>query len=343
MAFRNIKRGGDMIKKWKAAVGSGFLSALLLSFLFSGNALAAGPIHLPLVMNNFGGIPPFSVENNCSFTIWVQQDYKHKLTDTPLIQKIESKKSFDYKLDPKGVTSTRFWPKWGCNEQTGQDCTWGQSSGPVGIADDYPPCPAGGCHPAVDTLVEITWGCAYPDPTSNPLCENKAAVTSYDGSLVDGYSLPFKITRSGDLSPSCQDIDCSSLTPAVCPTNEDVSHGNRDKTTTYPEYNSVNLKVPNPQNPGEPFACFSPCGYLTSASVYGGQNFLPQDPQAVLYCCPLAGGILSPECNAGPVPSTQYVNLIHQQCPKTYGFSYDDLHGLYNCNYNAKLTLTYCP
>ena len=316
---------------------------LVLTWLFLFPLPAAAyEVKLPLVLNSAGPIPNFTVINNCNHTIWVQQDYKHKLPDTPLIQKIESKKSFDYQVEPNGISSTRFWPKWGCNEQTGKDCTWGQSSGPVGIADDYPPCPANGCHPAVDSLMEITWGCAFPDPTNNPLCDNKAAVTTYDGSLVDGYSLPFKITRSGDTASSCQDIDCSSLKPEVCPTNEDVSRGNRDKTTTYPEYSSVNLQVPNYQG-GPSFACFSPCGYLSSASLYGGRNYLPQDEHAILYCCPVAGGILSPECNAGPVPNTQYVNLIHQKCPKTYGFSYDDLHGLYNCHYSTKLTLTYCP
>ena len=319
------------------------LMALALFFLPPKTAAATSGLYLPLVLRSPGAPPPLTVKNNCSFAIWVQQDYKQKLPDTPLVQKIESNKSFDYQVAPNGIESTRFWPKWGCNEQTGQDCTWGQSMGPVGISDDYPPCPAGGCHPPVNSLMEITWGCAYPDPTNNPLCDNKAAVTSYDGSLVDGYSLPFKITRTGDTASSCQDIDCSSLTPAVCPTNEDVSHGNRDKTTTYPEYSSVNLKVPNPNNPSEPIACFSPCGYLTSGTLYGGRHYLPQDPQALLYCCPEAGGILSPECNAGPVPKTQYVNLIHQKCSKTYGFSYDDLHGLYNCHFSTKFTLTYCP
>ena len=294
-------------------------------------------------MKYFGGIPPLTVKNNCSFPIWVQQAQEHRLTDTPLIQKIAPGNSYDYVVDPKGIISTRFWPKWGCSDQGG-NCIWGQSRDGAGGPDDYPPCPAGGCHPAVDSLVEITWGCTFADPTNNPLCENKAAVTSYDGSLVDGYSLPFKINRSGDLSPSCQDIDCSGLTLASCPTNEDLSHGNRDQNITYPQHASVNLNV---SNQGTPVACFSPCGYLTSATAFGGQQFTSSDDRAILYCCPTPKDspifILSPECNAGPVPATQYVKLIHQKCPKTYAFAYDDLLGLFNCHYQTKFTLTYCP
>jgi len=299
--------------------------------------------YLPLVLRTWGGVPSLTVKNSCSFAIWVQQSKEHRLIDTPLIQKIEASQSFDYAVDPKGIISTRFWPKWGCDAQ-GEECTWGQSRDGLGGPDDYPPCPAGGCHPAVDSLMEITWGCTFPDPTNNPLCENKAAVTSYDGSLVDGYSLPFKITRSGDSADSCQDIDCSGLTLASCPTNEDLSHGNRDKTTIYPEFSAVDL---NGSNLGTKTACFSPCGYMTSATSYGGKQFTSSDDRAILYCCPTPKDspifILSPECNAGPVPNTQYVNLIHQKCPKTYAFAYDDLQGLYNCHFKTKFTLTYCP
>jgi hypothetical protein len=319
---------------------------LVASAIFSLPPKTAGAspgMYLPLVLKSYGGPPPLTVKNNCSYTIWVQQSKEHKLTDTPLIQKIEAGQSFDYAVDPKGILSTRFWPKWGCNAQ-GQECTWGQSRDGSGGPDDYPPCPAGGCHPAVDSLMEITWGCAYQDPANNPSCENKAAVTSYDGSLVDGYSLPFKITRSGDTADSCQDIDCSGLTLAACPTKEDLTHGNRDKTTIYPQHASVNLNV---SNQGTPTACFSPCGYMTSATAFGGKQLPSSDDQAILYCCPTPKDspifILSPECNAGPVPKTQYVNLIHQKCPKTYGFAYDDLQGLYNCHVKTKFTLTYCP
>ena len=71
-------------------------------------------------------------------------------------------------------------------------------------------------------------------------------------------------------------------------------------------------------------------------------NLAEQTDAVILYCCPTPP-ISSPECNAGPVPKTKYVTTVHQMCPNTYGFAYDDLLGGFNCHYNTKLTLTFCP
>ncbi|MBI5582563.1 MAG: hypothetical protein HY892_01945 [Deltaproteobacteria bacterium] len=297
---------------------------------------AADLTYLPLTFKNWDANPPLTVTNACSFPIWVQQDKNHKLTDTPLVKKIEAGQSFDYPVDPKGRISTRFWPKWGCDAQ-GENCLWGQSVTGTGGPDDYAPCPVTGCHAPADSKLEVTWGCAYSDPANNPLCEHKKPQTFYNGSAVDGYSLPFKINRSGDPALSCQDINCSSLTLTNCPSDDNLSQGRLD---THPAYNSVDLRI---LLNGQPTACFSPCKKLnTPQSPYGGFNLNEQSDEAIMYCCP-DPPILSLECNAGPVPQTKYVTMVHQMCPNTYGFAYDDTLAGFNCHYTTKFTLTFCP
>lgn len=310
------------------------LMASPIFFLLPKTAGAAPGINLPLVLNSWGALPSLNVKNNCPFTIWVQQSKEHKLTDTPLIQKIEASRSFHYAVDPKGIKSTRFWPKWGCNAQ-GENCLWGQSVNGTGGADDYAPCPAGGCHAPADSKLEVTWGCAYPNPAVNPQCEHKKAQTYYNGSAVDGYSLPFKITRSGDPAASCQDIDCSGLNLAACPTDDNLSQG---RSGVHPQYRSIDLRI---FLQGSLTACFSPCKKM-NYTQFGGLGLNEQSDEVVMYCCP-DPPILSPECNAGPVPKTKFVTTVHQMCPNTYGFAYDDSLAGFNCHFSTQLTLTFCP
>ena len=59
-------------------------------FLWPQTAGAASEMYLPLVSRSWGGVPSLTVKNSCSFAIWVQQSKEHKLTDTPLIQKIDA-------------------------------------------------------------------------------------------------------------------------------------------------------------------------------------------------------------------------------------------------------------
>ncbi|RPH83046.1 MAG: hypothetical protein EHM75_12470 [Desulfobacteraceae bacterium] len=247
-------------------------------FLPPQTAGASSGMYLPLVFKSWGALPPLTVQNNCSFPIWVQQSKEHKLTDTPLDQKIEAGRSFDYAVDPKGIKSTRFWPKWGCDAR-GENCLWGQSVSGAGGPDDYAPCPTGGCHAPADSKLEVTWGCAYPDPANNPQCEHKKSQTYYNGSAVDGYSLPFKITRSGDPATSCQDINCSGLNLAACPKDDNLSQG---RTAVHPEYSSVDLRI---ILGGQETACFSPCKKLNYPQ-FGGLNLAEQTDAVILYCCP---------------------------------------------------------
>ncbi|RPH83045.1 MAG: hypothetical protein EHM75_12465 [Desulfobacteraceae bacterium] len=37
------------------------------------------------------------------------------------------------------------------------------------------------------------------------------------------------------------------------------------------------------------------------------------------------------------------MTTVHQMCPNTYGFAYDDSLAGFNCHYHTKLTLTFCP
>jgi hypothetical protein len=59
-------------------------------FLLAQTDAASSGMYLPLVLKSWGGIPSLTVKNSCSFAIWVQQSREHKLTDTPLIQKIDA-------------------------------------------------------------------------------------------------------------------------------------------------------------------------------------------------------------------------------------------------------------
>lgn len=71
------------------------LMASPIFFLPPKTADASPGMYLPLVFKSWGALPSLTVRNNCSFAIWVQQSKEHKLTDTPLIQKIEASQSFD--------------------------------------------------------------------------------------------------------------------------------------------------------------------------------------------------------------------------------------------------------
>lgn len=48
------------------------------------------------------------------------------------------------------------------------------------------------------------------------------------------------------------------------------------------------------------------------------------------------------ECRAGPVVNTQYVQLVHRDCPTAYAYSYDDEAGLHNCPNGVSFKVTFC-
>jgi len=91
--------------------------------------------------------------------------------------------------------------------------------------------------------------------------------------------------------------------------------------------------------------CYSPCSMM---SIPNWDNDVAvgrerTDPVVAPYCCPTPPE--SPEmCRTGPVGRTHFVDVVHRDCPRVYGYSYDDGVGLMACPAGAQYTMTfYCP
>jgi hypothetical protein len=191
--------------------------------------------------------------------------------------------------------------------------------------------------------MEATWGCVLSsssqcavDPQGNIL----PATTSFNASAVDGYTLPFKVNVNPTDNNTCNNFDCSGLTLNSCPTNENLSkdiNNNVAFTTT-----SIDLQVLNPSNNAF-VGCFSPCKALDYPG-YGGKGLQDETgAQEAPYCCPTPP-ISSGQCRSGPVPSTQYVGLIHSICTGgVYAYAYDDGIGLHNCNAPTQIEMVFGP
>lgn len=258
---------------------------------------------------------------------------------------------YDYPIPDIGLAATRFWPGMGCDD-TGNNCQIGQSGGPP---DAGFTCPAGiGCAPAVDSKFEGTFGC-LPSvaPSTCQVNPSNPGVTlgttdNWDTSMVDGFTLPYRVDVKGGCSggPDGGAIDCSALTFNLCPTSENLSTSGQ-----YPGLSSEDLRVFLPGSDGGTLAgCMSPCAKLTDVQwqslpnpPFSGTTYQPADPQAQMYCCPTPP-VSSGACRAGPGASSQYVNTIHQNCPQTYAYAYDDGNGLYTCEAGAQYEVTFfCP
>merc|ERR1712176_11237 len=142
--------------------------------------------------------------------------------------RLEPGASYTYSIPNKGMPSTRFLPKTGC-DSTGNACD----------IQSMPPCPPQGCDLPVDTKFEASWGCAY---ATGVLANDKlkCALTGqgnpstyqdwWDGSAVDGWTLPFSVlvddgghglTPGSQGSPNiCGPVVCAGLKPTICPTEE---------------------------------------------------------------------------------------------------------------------------
>ncbi len=264
----------------------------------------------------------FRVENDCSYTIWIQQ--QNMPTSTPDVVEIVAGSHHDYTIPEEGQASTRFWVKSGCDSD-GNNCTVGQSSAP---------CPAEGCPPPVDSKMEATWGCTLDDTSSCTVEGN----TFYNSSAVDGYTLPFKVSVVGDSGgDGCVDIDCSDLDQTRCPTSDNLSVG--EDGHTYSQYASEDLRVLNVH--GNQIGCFSTCTKFTYPT-FGGHGLSNTDDPAVIYCCPTPP-VTSEECRAGPVSGTNYVQAADSMCAGGgYGYAYDDNAGNHNCTPATKIKMTFC-
>ncbi|CAJ1359395.1 unnamed protein product [Effrenium voratum] len=179
--------------------------------------------------------------------IWIAHEAARGLIGpSPQNQLILPDSYFDY-CTPDKLTGTRYWPKMLCNDQ-GVNCLLGSSGGPG------EGCSSGGqydrCAPPLDTKFEATFG------RRGAPCSGLSSVDCdfIDVSLVDGWTLPFRLTIHGkcsgpnDLHPT--EIDCSGLTLDECPTREFMGKTFYDLQAHYGGYGSV-------------AGCYSPCLKLT--------------------------------------------------------------------------------
>mmetsp|Transcript_12024 Transcript_12024/g.20312 ORF Transcript_12024/g.20312 Transcript_12024/m.20312 type:complete len:224 (+) Transcript_12024:3-674(+) len=211
---------------------------------------------------------------------------------------------------------------------SGGNCTIGSSGGPgepcvkrvAGQPDDY-----SHCAPPVDTKFEATFAAEGAAGAKDVL----------DMSLVDGYTLPFKLLVS---EGSCErhqqsfaGANCSGLSLDRCP-SEELLDGQ-----------TKNLHAINPQN-GKAGGCYSPCMKLTDNKWNpNGTWVAPDSAAAGQYCC--AGAWGSPAaCKAGSILKTNYVKAVKVMCPAAYGYAYDDKTSTISCTTTTRYTVTFfCP
>ncbi|XP_031635150.1 glucan endo-1,3-beta-glucosidase-like [Contarinia nasturtii] len=243
------------------------------------------------------------VQNQNNFPIWMEeQDNTDQPQLAPGIIKINPGDSTTYSIPDSGW-SGRLWPKSGCDDSDA-NCEIGQS---------VPPCPDGGCQPPSETKVEFF----FPQISSG--------TAYYDISLVDGFSQACKITPYRGGQPvqdgSCIETDCHLLL-TNCPQNEQSDLGD---LAVYGRSNNA-------------VSCLSPCKKWNYPPPYGfGRN--EQDGDGRLLCCP--SPVTAEECRSGIVEETNYVQLVHRDCPTAYSFSYDDEGGLHNCPSDTSFSVVY--
>jgi hypothetical protein len=267
------------------------------------------------------------VVNGCSSdSLWIAHIANGQIGPDPQDVKISpgGNARFHTSAGGVGLSATRFWPKMGC-DQSGNNCSTGNSGGPgegcviriPGQPDDY-----SHCAPPFDTKFEATF--------ASPGGSTKDTV---DMSLVDGFTLPFKLEVTGGSctrhQQSFQKMDCSGLSLNRCPAAEKLN----GKT--------VDLHGINPKT-GKVTGCLSPCMKLTD-DKWNKEPVAPDSAQAGPYCCQGADG--SPgACQAGPILQTQYLKAVKDLCPDAYGYAYDDKTATIVCTTSTEYTVTfYCP
>mmetsp|Transcript_14028 Transcript_14028/g.23243 ORF Transcript_14028/g.23243 Transcript_14028/m.23243 type:complete len:330 (-) Transcript_14028:230-1219(-) len=232
-------------------------------------------------------------------------------------------------IPDSGLSSTRFWAKWGCDD-LGQSCKIGQSGGPGES------CGAQGCAPPVDSKFEASFGCLKKAShcAVNPSApsEQLGHVDWWDVSQVDGWTLPYRV----DLFGACdapRTIDCSELALSQCPTSENIGL----------KYGKQSLQIYDPNDSSRAVGCYSPCGKLTYSQWGQGYANTPESEVARDYCCPTPP--ISPkECSTGPIINTSFVKAVHKLCPSVYAYAYDDGVGLSQCPAGTGYKVTfYCP
>lgn len=254
------------------------------------------------------------VKNNCSFPIWLQLENNADTPGVPVLPKTPPSGAANILpltagegpltvAIPNVGWAGRFFPKLGCDPQTGNDCQGGQA---------LSPCPAGGCQPPATTKIEFNYANLATSRDS-----------WYDISLVDGYNLAARITPQGASGGSCSATSCS-LSFAACPTNEIDGLGS--------------LLF---EQSGTPVWCYSPCDKWTYPT-FGGMGNAKMIEPGRSFCCPHPP-VSSGECNAGAVVQTQYVTTVRRDCPSAYSFAFDDMGGNHNCPTATTFDVVLCP
>jgi hypothetical protein len=285
------------------------------------------------------------IVNGCSDSLWIFYLIGDGGGSLPTSHQtlLASGAHLDYPIPDQGLAATRFWPGYGC-DATGNNCRLGQSGGP---ASQGFVCPSYGCAPPIDSKFEGTFGCLPSVPPnqcwinpSSPTMMRLPTTDSWDTSMVDGFTLPYRVRvlDSCPGGPMNSTIDCSTLPLSVCPTSEDLSTGGM-----YPALNALNLNASIPGGMLASSGCYSDCGRLTYNQWGETPTFQPMDPQAQMYCCPTPP-VQPSACRMGPVASSGYTNLVHRTCPQVYAYAYDDGTGLWSCPAGTRYEVTfYCP
>jgi hypothetical protein len=244
-----------------------------------------------------------TVTNRCAFTVWIAQQPNAGVPALPGgVVRLATGAANSYAIPDAGWAG-RFWPKTGCANANGTDCATGET---------LPPCPPGGCQPPADSKVEFF----FPD-------RGLQDMSWYDISLVDGYSLPFRIAPRGIASGSCIETVCS-LSLDACPRDEIDGLGD--------------LRV---VRDGATVQCLSPCNRWNYPAPYG-LNRPETQPPGVDFCCPTPPVSVA-ECRAGPIEQSLYVQTVRSACPSAYSFAYDDQGGLHSCPETTSFDVTLCP
>jgi len=290
------------------------ISPIIAAFLmfFAGTTLASTSRHL-------------TITNGCqSEPAWIAHVAAGGVGPDPQNVKLQPGASYTFTV-PDGLAGTRYWPKYRC-DGGGNRCQIGESGGPGEICEERH-----GCAPAIDTKFEATFG--RQGSACNPKSGNFEGCDWIDVSMVDGWTVPFRVEVHGDCHDSQNVIDCSGLSLSQCPSAENIDG-----------IGSVDLRLKQPDS-GQNVGCYSPCSKLTAAQWDNplAKGHSPGDAVAAPYCCPTPPE--SPEaCRSGPVISTQYVKMVHNSCPGVYAYAYDDGVGLKTCTPDSSYVVTfYCP
>ncbi|KAF8062655.1 Glucan endo-1 [Scenedesmus sp. PABB004] len=249
-----------------------------------------------------GGPRTLKFVNACPQPIWLSST--HNTDRMPLpggVVKIAQGASYTYDIPSNGWAG-RLWPKVGCDD-AGTNCAFG---------DSVPPCPPGGCSPPAETKVEFNWP---TDPNAD---------CWYDVSLVDGFSLPMRITPANAPAshPTCTPTACD-VSLAACPTDE-------------ADVGDLRAVVG-----GQVVACLSPCKKWNYDAPWGLHKSEQVEP-GLWFCCPTPPTTPA-TCSANRIVNTKYVNLVRSACKTAYSYAYDDTAGLHACPGSMSFTVTLCP